>query len=175
MRREGNRTFPAYAVRTFLSPLCQFTLFLLVAVPVSAAGESSSVPMHFSAYIGGFLGASYTVELHDGILTYTSSESGHRNEKHAKITPTSGEWRVFRQTLDDLKVWQWRADYPSQGTQDGTQWSLHIAYVDHVLRTHGDNNYPDASGRPIGKSDPTELFKRYLAAIRMLIGGRSFE
>jgi hypothetical protein len=131
--------------------------------------------MHFSAYVGGFMGASYTVDLRDGVLAYASSESGHRNEKHAKITPTPGEWRDFRRTLDDLNVWQWRADYPSQGTADGTQWSLHIAYVDRTLNTHGDNSYPDASGSPNGKSAPTKPFQRYLAAIRKLIGGRSFE
>lgn len=142
---------------------------------VGAVDKSSLVPARFSAQIGGFMGASYTVELHGDALIYSSFESGHRNGKHTKVTPTAAQWRDLRQTLDDLKIWQWRADYPSQGTVDGTQWSLEIAYADHALKTQGSNSYPDASGKPNGQPDPTIAFSRYLAAIKKLIGGRSFE
>lgn len=139
------------------------------------ADERSPLPARFTARIGGFLGASYGVELRDGALLYTSSESGRRNQKHATLTPTAAQWRDFRQTLDDLKVWQWRADYPRQGTVDGTQWMLDIAYADRSLTAHGDNNYPDAAGKPNGSPDSTEPFNRYLAAIKKLIGGKSFD
>jgi hypothetical protein len=133
------------------------------------------VPERFSAYIGGFMGASYGIELRAGTLTYTSSDRGRRNTSHARITPTAAEWREFRQTLDALKVWQWRADYPSQGTLDGTQWSLDIAYADHTVKCRGNNSYPDANGKPNGRPDRTPTFDRYLAAIKKLIGGRSFQ
>ena len=139
------------------------------------ADEQPQVPKRFTARIGGFLGASYSVELRDGALLYTSSESGQRNQKHATLTPTAAQWRDFRQALDDLKVWQWRADYPRQGTVDGTQWMLDIAYADHALTAHGDNNYPDPTGKPTGSPDSTETFHRYLAAIRKLIGGKNFD
>jgi hypothetical protein len=132
------------------------------------------VPERFSAYIGGFMGASYGIELRAGTLTYTSSDRGRRNTRHARITPTAEEWREFQQALDDVKVWQWRADYPSQGTVDGTQWSLDIAYADHTVKCRGNNSYPDANGKPNGRPDPTPTFDRYLAAIKKLIGGRSF-
>lgn len=158
---------PRLVLLTLLAPVA--------AVPARAAEGDSPAPVHFSASIGGFMGASYTVELRDGVLTYTSSERGHRNEKQTKLTPTSEEWRAFRKTLDDLEVWQWRADYPNNGTADGTQWSLQIAYLDRTLNTRGDNNYPDARGQPNGKPEPTKVFQRYLAAIRKLIGGGNFE
>ena len=162
-------------MRKILFRLYPLTLLLLFAAPVIGADEQSEVPKHFIARIGGFLGASYSVELRDGALLYTSSESGQRNQNHATLTPTAAQWREFRQTLDDLKVWQWRADYPRQGTVDGTQWSLDIAYSDHSLTAHGDNNYPDATGKPNGRPEPTEAFNRYLAAIKKLIGGKSFD
>jgi hypothetical protein len=163
-------------VKTILFRLYPITLFLLLAAhPVMAADGQSHVPTRFTARIGGFLGASYSVELHDGVLLYTSSERGQRNQKKEKVTPTAAEWRDFRQTLEDLKVWQWRADYPSQGVVDGTQWMLDIAYADRALTARGDNNYPEMTGKPNGSPEPTEAFNRYLAAIKKLIGGKSFD
>ena len=150
-------------------------LFLLTAVPMMSAAESSPIPKHFSAYIGGFIGASYQLELRDGILTYTTFSRGHTNPKHAKVTPTATQWREFRQALDDLKVWQWRASYPSRGTADGTQWSLDVAYPDHAIKTDGDNSYPDATGKPNGKPEPTKAFNRFLDAVTKLIGGKTFQ
>jgi hypothetical protein len=91
------------------------------------------------------------------------------------VTPTAAQWREFRQTLDELNVWQWRAEYPSGGTADGTQWSLELAWDGHALKAHGDNSYPDPGGKPNGKPQPTKAFVRYLAAVKKLIGGKSFE
>jgi hypothetical protein len=162
-------------MRAILFRLCPLTLFLVFAAPGMRADERSPVPTRFIARIGGFLGASYSVELHDGALLYTSSESGQRNRKQETLTPTAAQWREFRQTLDDLKVWQWRADYPNHGINDGTQWSLDIAFADRSLTAHGDNNYPDTTGKPNGSSDSTKTFNRYLAAIKKLIGGKNFD
>jgi hypothetical protein len=162
-------------MKTILFRLSPVTLFLLFAAPVFGGDEQSQVPTRFTARIGGFLGASYSVELRDGAVLYTSSERGKRNQKQETLTPTVAQWREFRQTLDDLKVWQWRADYPNHGVSDGTQWSLDIAYADRSLTAHGDNNYPDATGKPNGRPESTEAFNRYLAAIKKLNGGKSFD
>jgi len=105
------------------------------------------------------MGVSYSVELHDGLLTYTIFGKWRINAKQETITPTEAQWREFRQTLDDLRIWQWRTDYPSNGVVDGTQWSLDIAYADHTLHTHGDNNYPDHTGKPNGEPEPTQVFQ----------------
>lgn len=149
-------------------------LFLLLAASVKSAGEPSVVPTHFVARIGGFLGSSYSVELKDGTLTYTASGRGQTNVRHATITPTDAAWREFRQALDDLKVWGWQNDYPRGNVLDGTQWLLEIAYSDRTLKSRGDNNYPDAAGRPTGKPEFTPVFNRYLEAVKKLTGGKDF-
>jgi hypothetical protein len=153
-----------------------FAIALVCRGPLAAA--PAMVPEKFGAFIGGFLGSTYLVELRDGALHYT--EKKVRNGRFqvtesATVTPTVQQWEEFRKNIDELNLWQWRADYPSQGIVDGTQWSLEIAYADHVLKTNGSNNYPDASGNPSGNSNVTKTFGRYLAAIKRLIGGRSFE
>ena len=145
-------------------------LSLLLATSARPAAESSAVPTRFVARIGGFLGSSYSVELKEGALTYTVSERGQTNVRHATVTPTEAAWREFRQALDELKVWQWQNDYPRGGVVDGTQWLFEIAYNDRALKSRGDNNYPDAAGKPTGKPELTPAFNRYLGAIKKLIG-----
>ena len=149
-------------------------LSLLLATSARPAGESSVVPTRLVARIGGFLGSSYSVELKGGTLTYTVSERGQTNVRHATITPTEAAWREFRQALDELKVWQWQSDYPRGGVVDGTQWLFEIAYNDRALTSRGDNNYPDAAGKPTGKPEFTPAFNRYLGAIKKLTGGKDF-
>jgi hypothetical protein len=157
-----------------LTRFCLVALFAIPAMRMSAA-EPSPIPERFSAHIGGFMGASYSVELHDGALTYTTFGKGHINPNHRTITPTEAQWREFRHTLDDLRIWQWRTEYPSNGVVDGTQWSLDIAYADHALHTHGDNNYPDDTGEPNGDPVPTKAFNRYLVAVQKLLRGETFQ
>src|SRR5436190_21219139 len=130
----------------FLAALVFFALLCSVSI---GAGPTN-MPKEFSAVIGGFLGSTYAVELRDGALRYTQkrvANGRYEVTSSATVTPTSRQWQEFRKTIDQLNIWQWHADYPSRGTQDSTQWSLEIAYADHVLKTHGDNNYPDASGK----------------------------
>jgi len=141
-----------------LTKLCSLALVMIMAASVSAA-EQSSVPKTFSAYIGGFNGPTYLVELRDGALLYTSGE--HRQQEHKVITPTSAQWREFRQTLDELVVWQWRPDYTNASSADGTQWRLSLDYPDRGLRSQGSNDFP-------------KHFDRYLAAVRKLLDGEEF-
>ena len=91
------------------------------------------------------------------------------------MAPTETQWVEFRRTLDELKVWRWRTEYPSNGIVDGTQWSLDIAFADRGIKTHGSNSYPDDAGKSNGEPEPTEAFKRYLEAVRKLTGGKSFQ
>jgi hypothetical protein len=149
-------------------------LFLLLATAAGPASETSTIPTRFVARIGGFLGSSYSVELNGETLTYTASGRGQTDIRHSTITPTDAAWGEFRKTLDELKVWQWQNDYPRGGVVDGTQWLFEIAYNDRTLKSHGDNNYPDAAGKPTGTPEFTPLFSRYLGAIKKLIGGKDF-
>jgi len=167
------RNYPLQ-MKITLTRFCLVALFAIPAVRMSTA-ESSLIPERFSAYIEGFVGASYSVQLHDGTLTYTTFEKGHINPNHKTITPSEAQWREFRQALDDLRIWQWRTEYPSNSIVDGTQWSLDIAYADQALHTHGDNNYPDDTGKPNRDPEPTKAFNRYLVAVQKLLGGDTFQ
>jgi len=160
-------------MKMILSRLCCLTIFFLFEVSAISAPQPSSIPKHFNAYIGGFMGVSYKVELREGILTYTVWQNPS-NQKATTITPAETQWHEFRQTLDELKIWQWRGNYPNKNVKDGTQWSIDIIYADRVLKTKGDNSYPDDAGKPNGKPEPTEVFNRYLSAVQKLMGGKTF-
>jgi hypothetical protein len=162
-------------VKGMLLRCCGAALFLLATGTMIPGAELPPIPKQFSASIGGFLGSSYQLELHGATLTYTASGRGHRDSQRATITPTPAQWREFREALDALKIWEWRPDYPTDGTVDGTQWALDIEYTDHVLKTQGSNCYPDATGKPNGKPESTKTFDLYLAAIKKLTGGKTFQ
>ena len=151
-------------------------LGLLISFTMMFPADSPSVPKRLNASIGGFMGGSYRVELgDDGAITYTTFDGGYSNPKRVSLHPTPAQWREFRQTLDELKIWLWRKEYPSNGTLDGTQWSIDIAFADREIKTHGDNSYPDETGRANGLPDLTKAFNRYLAAVKRLIGGKTFK
>ena len=142
---------------------------------MAAAAEPTTVPERFKAFIGGFLGTSYSVELRDGVLVHRTSGRGRPKPIQTTSRPTPAQWREFRDALDELKAWRWRAEYPTNGTMDGTQWSLEITYADRSLNSHGSNSYPEDDATPNGKPEPTRAFRRYLAAVRKLTGGLAFE
>src|SRR5207253_919471 len=99
---------------------------------------------------------------------------GYSHPRQFRVTPTAAQWQEFRQTLDDLQVWRWRAKYPNTDTDDGTQWSLDVAFPGRAITTHGDNNYPGRAGKPNGQPESTAEFRRYLSAVEKLIG-KTFE
>src|SRR5436190_17757338 len=143
-----------------LTSLCFATLFTFALADNLSATEPSFVPKTFTAYIGGFNGPSYLVELHDGALTYTSGLRGARI--HSSITPTPAQWRKFRETLDVLDVWHWRSDYSNETIRDGTQWQLTLEYTDRAVKTGGSNAFP-------------KQFDPYLAAVQKLLDGKAFK
>jgi hypothetical protein len=162
-------------VRTALHHFCFATLSLLMGPFAASAEEAALIPARFTARIGGFLGATYDIELRRDGVSYTKFGAGHRKPSVTIIRPTTAQWGEFRLALDELRVWQWRSEYPNTGTRDGTQWALDIAYGDRALKTMGDNNYPTAAGKPNRKPQMTEAFGRYLAAVEKLLGGKTFK
>lgn len=108
------------------------------------------------------------------LLTQATAR-GHVNRKQKTITATEAQWREFRQTLDDLRIWQWHMDYPTNGVMDGTQWSLDMAYPDRGLPARGGNNYADDIGNPNGEPKSTNAFNRYLTAVQTLLEARPFD
>jgi hypothetical protein len=138
--------------------------------PGSGAGE---IPTRFRMAINGFMGAAHGVLLQDGVLVYT--QYGLNGTKQQKtITPSPDQWRQFRQALDAIKVWQWRANYPNPGVADGMDWLIDVTYSDRTLHAEGNNNYPDDNGRAVNEARQTKAFERLLSAVQSLLGDPSF-
>ena len=140
----------------------------------SLAAEPDPAPKRFTAFVGGFLGPCYAVELRDGVLLHSATNTAEKVQ-FLKITPAPEQWREFRRSLDKLKVWQWRAEYPDPGVCDGTQWSLEIEFADRVLTSHGSNNFPSAGGKPSRTPEVTKEFAAYQTAVTRLLGGKEFQ
>ena len=154
-------------------------LFALVVVATIArpviAADTDPVPKRFSTTIGGKLGPSYSVELKDGALTYEAFEwGGGPLRESVRIVPTAEQWRSFYKSLDEIDVWRWRRTYINNNIRDGTSWSLAIETPDQKLTTGGSNSYPGVAGKLSNREIPPKEFMAYLAAVRVLIGGKPF-
>ncbi len=122
---------------------------------------------------GGIFFPQYKVELQDGELTYFAQTRGER--KLDKFERSAEQWREFRQTLDELKVWDWQEMYRDPDIKDGTQWSLEIYWGDRKIKCKGSNSYPNGDGKANRGGEPTKEFEAYLKAMKKLLGGREFE
>ena len=141
-----------------MKTLISIMLLAMTALPLASA-ERTNIPLQLSAFIGGFFGASYTIELKDGILHYSVRE--HGKETNTTITPTAEQWISFRQALNELNIWNWQKHYKDRHVLDGTIWSVNIVYQGRKLVSDGSNQYP-------------KQFEQYLAAVRKLLGGKQF-
>jgi hypothetical protein len=151
-----------------------------VAIPLVAmfrpavASEDLDVPTKFSASIGGRM-AAYSVELEGAALLYRAQFYYEpQNGKTIRIFPTRQQWREFRRAIDEIDIWKWRPRYHRNVTDAGG-WSLDIQYSDRTLETSGDAGVPEETSTP-GSCWPTteKPFRRFLAAVQRLIGGRTF-
>jgi hypothetical protein len=149
-------------------------LSTLVLVPALLfAGGSAAIPQKFTAWIGGMMGSTFRVELHEGALMYSVTH-GRKSGDPVKVTPTAEQWREFQKSLDEINVWRWGSSYMNHKIMDGTQWALDISYADHAIKTAGSNSYPDEKGKPNGQPQTTPAFGRYLEAVEKLLGGKAF-
>ncbi len=138
--------------------------------------DADAGPKKLVASVGGFLADSYSVELRNGALVYKAMKgvSKKRKETSIEITPTPEQWRDFRRSLDDLKVWKWDSHYFNPGVTDGIIWTLEVEYHDHRIKTIGRNSYPDDTGVASDSPRQTKAFQRYLAAVEKLLGDKPF-
>jgi len=139
--------------------------------PVVSDSSRDEIVIHpnsFDASIGGFLGASYRVELQpDGTLRYQHNPQTFTSSpgiKTRRIEVTDEQWREFRKALDDVNVWAWKKDYTDPNVLDGTQWNLRIRYGDASVFSHGSNAFP-----------PKRDFERFRTAVVKLLGGQAFQ
>jgi hypothetical protein len=142
----------------------------LGAAHLLASESDSAVPRTLDIYVGSSLFGAWHVVLHGRSLTCTQEQSGRETQNGLPVTPTEKQWRAFRRALDDLPVWKWQSDYPNHGVMDGTQWRLEIAYADRTLKAKGDNNYPDAQGKPTSTPRWTASFQAFVTAVKKVLG-----
>lgn len=118
-------------------------------------------PTRLRAFIGGYFGRSYTVELYDSAIRYRSRERD-RLLSDETLEPTDQEWSEFREALDSLEVWGWCSNYSDPRTTDGTSWAFETSWGDETVSSGGSNGFPSR-------------FESLLGAISQLLGGRVFE
>ena len=122
------------------------------------------LPEAFSAYIGGAMGRSYHVEYREGRLRYTAYGMHMRKTGDTDITPSRTQWEDFWKALEETEIWRWKAEYNDPDVIDGTHWEVKICHGGNQLHSRGSNAYPV----------PMKEFEGFLAAVRMLTGGRVF-
>ena len=151
-------------------------LCLILGVLTGFAGEgdakTSALPSEFSAFIGGFDGKSYKVELsgEQGVLhlegPHMFAVKGKDNPQAKKtvIPVDPAKWKAFRKALDEAKVWEWKKEYINPEIMDGTVWELKVKYADASATVSGSNAYPDK-----------KQFAAFRAAVVALTGGKEFK
>ena len=149
-------------MKTFFTILALFW----VGLQPAAAGDK---PTKMSLGIGGFLGASYRVELLEGTSTVQylynpQTFTNLKGTKEEKIEIPLERWTAFRKSLDAAGVWGWKTQYVHKGVADGTVWDLTIEWGDHKIKSKGDNAFP--------RQKDFVVFK---TAVSELLGGRKFE
>ena len=81
----------------------------------------------------------------------------YRGDKEKAFTPTMEKWENFWLKLNELNIWDWKAEYINKDVLDGETWSLSIIYDDKKLTSTGTNAYPD------GFKDFNQLVKLLLS------------
>ena len=89
--------------------------------------------------------------------------------------PTKKQWAEFRETLDELDVWNWLGEYSNEEAADGTQWDPDVEYAVRHVVSFGSNSYPGQQVKSKGMPEPTKALLRHCAAVEKLLGGRPFK
>ena len=130
-------------------------------------------PNKFAISIGGFIGPCYSLMLKDEVLLYQVYQAGYEVKAEERINPQEASWMQFRTAIDKLDLWSWQAEYADPGVLDGTYWSVEIEFADKMVKSEGSNCYPGEGGKP-NEYEKGKSFKKFLGAVRKLIGGREF-
>ncbi len=89
----------------------------------------------------------------------------------SRMTPTHSQWRNFRVTLDNLRVWEWRPKYEEPGVLDGASWRFIVTYADRQIESGGVNCYPSHGGTPDPSASGSTAFEILCDAVSELTDG----
>ena len=130
--------------------------------------------------IGGFHQGHEDLILASNKISVIQSEYQETLVTH---NPSAEEWKEFSQSLEQLKVWDWKESYQDD-ILDGTQWSLLVRTTRYLM-------VPDYKRRPFATSDDKPVpyseikcggsnafppnFSKFITSINKLINQDFFE
>lgn len=129
--------------------------------------QQNYLPQQFDIAIGGCFGPSFTVRLVGDKISYEKSAGLYSLADSVEISPTAEQWARFWEQIDEIGVWQWSREYENPELE-GAHWYIHMRSGERSVTSEGDTAFPGSCE----SAEPTEEFKRFLAALSELIGGR---
>lgn len=126
-------------------------------------------PGVFEIHVGGFTGPTWSLKLENDKITYIKRNSAEVSAPETIAVPDV-KWKEFRNTLDQINVWEWKDSYFNKDVQDGTQWSLQVNYSDKSIQASGSNAFPGADGKSNNSPQFSEQFNKLLKALSELTG-----
>lgn len=121
----------------------------------------SKKPDVFEAWIGGYVGPSYKVELRDGTVRYEVFEQGYELHAAEEIIPDDTQWGHFLNDVGTSGIWEWSPRYKGTDSSDGTTWYVNLKIGSRTVTSRGLNHYPPG-------------FVDFMRAVRRLLNGRQF-
>jgi len=132
------------------------------------------LPKALDIRIGGHLGLSYVLKWETDGLVYRMCEDGEQRAV-LHMEPAKRSWEAFWKVMDEIDVWGWQDHYqPDQPVADGTGWSVKLMVDDRFVESGGNNAYPVGS-HCAGVDEVTPCFRKFLSAVRRLMGYVPFE
>jgi len=108
------------------------------------------VALHYESHgLPGFNNTTFDIEDYWVIKRLNRSWRERDAVIQARRKPTSEEWERFRQTLQDLRVWEWKASYSAQDLghviTDGHAWAFSCRIGEQEIHSQGGNAYASRS------------------------------
>ena len=97
------------------------------------------------AFVGGFTGRSYQVEINmtDSTAEYKVLESGYTPLTEETIILEVEQMKKLLRVLDKVDILNWDEHYDNIDVLDGTNWSVELMFNSTVFQTGGSNAYPE--------------------------------
>ena len=128
-------------------------------------------PNNLEVSIGGYMGDSFSIELHGETIKYRAYSQGHELARTATLKLSTKKWNAFLAVLDEINVWEWQPRY-DEPALDGTSWSIRIEHGGRVVESSGSNGYPSDPDPMTTAPHPSTRFSALLSALSDLLGGR---
>ena len=96
--------------------------------------------------VGGYMGYSFEVKIdfENSLSKYTVFKEHYEKLSSEIINLSREKIEVFINTLDVIKITEWKHNYENPGIMDGTSWSVTICFDNNKeARFTGDNSFPE--------------------------------